>query len=130
MNTNIAKTNMSASDFTRMAQMIENDEAQNTIINVLTENQIHDYENIIHDDYLNELDTDSDGHVEFNGFDSEGYIEHYSADKNTDGSWSYTADFNNTPMIHLTDEQVSAINKYFNDNPDVIAYNEGFGVND
>lgn len=133
MNMKIADKLMVSDNFEFMVYLIKKchdkhdvNEVMKVINHVISENQIHDYDDIMSDDYLNELDMMNHESIYFYSFDLGGSIKSYHATKNDDGSWNRYKEA--AVMMNLNADEVKMINQFFNNHTDVYAYSDCVGI--
>lgn len=133
MNMKIADKLMVSDNFEFMVYLIKKchdehdvNEVMKVINHVISENEIHDYDDIMNDAYLDNLDMMNDESIYFDSFDLGGSIKSYHATKNDDGSWNRYEEA--VVLMRLNADEVKLINQFFNNHTDVYAYSEHVGI--
>lgn len=106
------KTNMNSDEFMFLASMIENEQLQDVIYNVLTDNKILMNDDIDDVNIQKNSAHIDDNHAVFNAFDSENEIEKFTAVMNNDGSYSIIENEFTVIPIKITDDDLNKLNDY------------------
>lgn len=105
------KTNMNSDEFMFLASMVENEQLQDVIYNVLTDNRI-----LMNDD-IDDVNISKNGvriddnHVVFNAFDSENELEKFTVLMH-DGSYEVIESEFTVIPIKITDDDLNKLNDY------------------